>query len=240
MKLIAAKLTKIMKDCAYVQKTGYNDFHKYKYARAAAILEKANESMVENNVASKVLPRLTEFRDVTTAKGATEHLATVEVTVTLIDTESGETIDLVGMGSGQDAGDKAIMKAQTAALKYAWMMSLNIATGDDPEADTKTDEAGSPPANKAASRSTTAPTKAESPAKPAPASQNNPCTPLQQNQITSLWQDLGKSEAQLKIQLKKDMGVDSVEELTGGQAAIVVAGILGLIKAKKAKSESAA
>lgn len=32
------------------------------------------------------------------------------------------------------------MKAQTAAIKYAYMMSLCIATGDDPEADTKTDE----------------------------------------------------------------------------------------------------
>lgn len=46
-----------------------------------------------------------------------------------------------GFGSGQDAGDKAIMKAQTAAIKYAYMMSLCIATGDDPEADSKTDEA---------------------------------------------------------------------------------------------------
>lgn len=32
------------------------------------------------------------------------------------------------------------MKAQTAAIKYAYMMSLCIATGDDPEADIKTDE----------------------------------------------------------------------------------------------------
>ena len=42
--------------------------------------------------------------------------------------------------SGQDAGDKAVMKAQTAAIKYAYMLSLCIATGDDPEADSKTDE----------------------------------------------------------------------------------------------------
>ena len=33
------------------------------------------------------------------------------------------------------------MKAQTAAIKYAFMLSLCIATGDDPEADGKTDEA---------------------------------------------------------------------------------------------------
>ena len=44
------------------------------------------------------------------------------------------------MGSGQDAADKAVMKAQTAAIKYAFMLSLCIATGDDPEADAGIDE----------------------------------------------------------------------------------------------------
>lgn len=29
------------------------------------------------------------------------------------------------------------MKAQTAAIKYAYMLSLAISTGDDPEADQK-------------------------------------------------------------------------------------------------------
>jgi hypothetical protein len=32
------------------------------------------------------------------------------------------------------------MKAQTAAIKYAYMLSLAISTSDDPEADSKTDE----------------------------------------------------------------------------------------------------
>ena len=80
-------------------------------------------------------------QEVTTAKGNTERLATVEVTVTLIDSESGESFAIKGLGSGQDAGDKALAKAQTMALKYCYMASLAIATGDDPEADSKTDEA---------------------------------------------------------------------------------------------------
>ena len=140
MKEISAKLVHIMKACSYIQKTGKNTFHNYKYATAADVLEKANEALVENNVASIVKPKLIEFRDVLTAKGGTEHLATVEITVTLIDAVSGESLDIVGIGSGQDASDKAVMKAQTAALKYAWMMAMNISTGDDPEADEKTDK----------------------------------------------------------------------------------------------------
>ena len=62
--------------------------------------------------------------------------------ILLIDKDSGETVTLTGIGSGQDGGDKAVMKAQTAAIKYAYMLSLAISTGDDPEADGKTDESG--------------------------------------------------------------------------------------------------
>ena len=62
------------------------------------------------------------------------------MTVTLIDSESGESFAIKGLGSGQDAGDKALAKAQTMALKYCYMASLAIATGDDPEADSQIDE----------------------------------------------------------------------------------------------------
>lgn len=86
------------------------------------------------------MPELISIVDVTNQKGNTEHLATVRVLVRLVDGDSGESVELYGIGSGQDAGDKAVMKAQTAAIKYAYMMSLCIATGDDPEADRNTDE----------------------------------------------------------------------------------------------------
>ncbi len=80
------------------------------------------------------------MQDVTTAKGNIEHLATVEVEIKLVDKDSGEEAILKGLGNGQDSGDKAIAKGLTSALKYAYMMSLAISTGDDPEADQRTDE----------------------------------------------------------------------------------------------------
>lgn len=143
MKNIAVKLVAIMADCAYVQKSGTNDFHRYKYATAADVLEKVNTSLVKNHVAVISVPELLEMRDVTNLKGNTEHLATIRTTLTLIDCESGESVSVVGIGSGQDVGDKAVMKAATASLKYAWMMTLNISTGDDPEADLGVDERNS-------------------------------------------------------------------------------------------------
>ena len=141
MQKLAKKFVEVMRECSHVVKTGTNDFHRYKYATANDVLEKVNASLTRHGIASVVTPALLSVQEVTTAKGNTERLATVEVTVTLIDSESGESFAIKGLGSGQDSGDKALAKAQTMALKYCYMASLAIATGDDPEADSKTDEA---------------------------------------------------------------------------------------------------
>ena len=137
---IARKLVLIMGECSHVAKDGFNDYHKYKYASASGVLEAINAALVKHKVASVVTPAILSSYDVTNAKGNVEHQVTVGCNILLIDSESGESIDLYGIGTGQDAGDKAVMKAETAAIKYAYLLSLAISTGDDPEADTKTDE----------------------------------------------------------------------------------------------------
>lgn len=139
-KNIAKKLVKVMSECSRVIKNGQNDFHNYKYATAEDVLRKVNASLTKYNIASVVAPTLDSMVEVLNRNEKKEHLATVSVQVHLIDSDSGESVDLFGIGSGQDAGDKAVMKAQTAAIKYAFMLSLCIATGDDPEADVSTDE----------------------------------------------------------------------------------------------------
>ena len=131
-----------------------------------------NAALVEHGLASLVIPELISLEEVKTAKGNIEHLATVKVNITLIDRDSDESVLITGIGSGQDSGDKAVMKAQTAAIKYAYMLSLSISTGDDPEADARTDENTSvAPAKKAAPikssakpRAVTIPLKQERPA----------------------------------------------------------------------------
>ena len=137
---IAKKLVLIMGECAHVAKDGFNDYHKYKYASASGVLETINAALVKHKVASVVTPAILSSYDVTNAKGNIEHQVTVGCNILLIDSESGESIDLYGIGTGQDAGDKAVMKAETAAIKYAYLLSMAISTGDDPEADTITDE----------------------------------------------------------------------------------------------------
>ena len=140
MQKLAVKLIEAMKLCKYVMRNGINTFHKYKYATSADVLEKVNAAFTKQGIATIVVPEIIKDEAVATAKGTVEHLVTVKIEVTLVDKDSGETAIFRGFGSGQDATDKAVMKAQTAALKYAYMLSLAIATGDDPEADEKTDE----------------------------------------------------------------------------------------------------
>ena len=140
MQKIAKKFVEVMRNCSHVAKNGTNDFHKYKYATAADVLEKVNASLTKHGLTSVVTPNLLNMQQVTTAKGNVEQLATVEVVITLIDSESGETLTLKGLGSGQDPSDKAVAKAQTMGIKYCYLNSLAIATNDDPEADQHTDE----------------------------------------------------------------------------------------------------
>ena len=144
MQKLAKKFVEVMRDCSHVAKNGSNDFHKYKYATASDVLEKVNAALTKHGIASVVTPSLLSIQEITTAKGNTERLATVEVTVTLIDSESGETLTLKGLGSGQDLSDKSVAKSQTMALKYCYLNSLAIATSDDPEADLHTDEVAQP------------------------------------------------------------------------------------------------
>lgn len=140
------KLSKVAAHCAYVRKDGVNLFHKYNYATAASIFEKVNEALIEHRLVSSPRFTIEELKDRTNAKGTAEQLVTIQCELCVQDIDSEGKVLTIAFGSGQDNGDKAVMKAQTAALKYAWMMLLNISTGDDPEDDEKVDSrmAGEP------------------------------------------------------------------------------------------------
>lgn len=141
MKNIANKLVNISQECAAVAKNGTNDFHKYSYTQAQDIAKLVNTTLTKYQVASTVFHEVLKFDTAINKSGREERLVTVKATVTFIDTETGETVITTGLGSGQDLGDKAVMKAETAALKYAYIQAFNMSCCDaDPEADTSVDE----------------------------------------------------------------------------------------------------
>lgn len=137
------KLSKVMQEVKYIQKKGYNSFHKYRYATEADVAEKVREILSDQNV--MMIPNMTShsIREHTTNKGNREYIVTVNMEFKFIDGDSGEEITFHMVGEGQDAGDKATYKAITGAQKYALMKAFMIPTGDDPEADESVDERNS-------------------------------------------------------------------------------------------------
>lgn len=218
-KLVPA-LIKFQAECPAIPKDKENPFFKNKdtgkkcmYADLATILDVTKEPRTKNGL-------------------AITQLVNGETLETYLFHESGQFLKSEMLISNEKHNAQGFGSGLTYARRYALSAILGIAADDDDDGNEAANK--QQVADKTPTQPTTpANTNKRSPA--SPATQNNPCTQLQQTQINSLWQDLGRSEAQLKAQLKKDMSVDTVEELTGGQAAIVVAGILGLIKAKKEK-----
>lgn len=140
---LVSKLAEVMKQVKYIQKTGYNSFHKYKYATEADVNEKVREELAKLNVIMVPSVKSCINRTHLTSSGKTEYIVTVEVEFTFFDGDSEEKITLTSFGEGQDAGDKGVYKAITGAQKYALMKAFMIPTGDDPEADAGVDERNS-------------------------------------------------------------------------------------------------
>jgi len=139
-RMLVKKLAEVMKAVKYIQKTGFNKFHKYAYATESDVAERVREELAERNI--MMIPSVTnsETREHITAKGNREYIVTVHMEFTFMDGDTGETISFNTVGEGQDAGDKGSYKAMTGAQKYALMKAFMIPTGDDPEADSGTDE----------------------------------------------------------------------------------------------------
>lgn len=119
------KLGEILKESLRVAKNGNNDFHKYKYATEADILEVGREAFTAHNLVYTVNQK--------SVSNPNETLTRVELEITLVDLDSGEHLLLSAFGEGQDKGDKGIYKAVTGAIKYFLTKNLMISTNDDPE-----------------------------------------------------------------------------------------------------------
>ena len=132
---LAMKIVNCMRDVGTVEKRGRNEFHKYDYATEADVARAVREVFIKHQLAW--VPRITGLDGAQrqTAKGGTDYVATVHLTVALIDAETGETFEMPWIGIGQDSGEKGIYKAITGGLKYLQQKLLLIPTGDDPEKD---------------------------------------------------------------------------------------------------------
>jgi hypothetical protein len=142
---IATALHEIMSKVGYVQKTGKNAFHGYKYAGEADLLDKLRPAMVEAG-----LMLLPSVKSVSPIDDHGNVLVQMEYTLIHKDGEVWpEKIGAAGMGNDRAkngaVGDKGVYKAITGANKYVLFKLFQIETGDDPEIASHHDNASDEP-----------------------------------------------------------------------------------------------
>lgn len=158
-KSLVAKMAEIAGECGYVQKNSRNASQNWTYASAEDLFKKVNPCLAARDIAVSSRVELLQYGQRPTNSGKLTQYAAIKISLTITD-DSGKELHAEGLGEGSDSGDKAIYKANTGALKYAWANALTIAWGDDPEADESTDKDAkaptAPKGRKAASKSASA------------------------------------------------------------------------------------
>jgi len=134
-----AALSEVMEEVGYIQKDAKNEHQRYRYASAEAVLNKVRGALASRDMAVESHASLEHFEVFDTDNGK-RSIAAVKLSLSV--TDGVNTATMEGLGEGLDAGDKAVMKANTAALKYAVASGFLISWGDDPEADPGSEEIG--------------------------------------------------------------------------------------------------
>ena len=123
---IYEKLLKIMSDVPYLKKDGKVDYSSNKY-----------RFLSESKVTTIMRDRLLDYglivfpikQDIVKEGNVT----TLNVVYKMVDTETGESIEIASSGQGSDTQDKGAGKAMTNAFKYMWLRTFAIPTGEDPD-----------------------------------------------------------------------------------------------------------
>lgn len=130
------KLAEAIAEVDRVSKDGTNAHFNYKFTSAEEIYR-----VIRGPLLSRGLVLLPSVTGSTVSNGTTF----LNLKFTLIDSETGETVDREWVGEGQDKGDKGPYKAMTGGAKTFLRHLFMLPADDDPEADPSTDR---PPAAK--------------------------------------------------------------------------------------------
>jgi len=136
---LLTKLHAATKAIERIDKASENGFHHYKYASIEDIVAGTREHLLDHGLLILAGQSETSERERQTREGMSV-VTTVELTFSIFDIETGYSIELAWIGRGDDPADKGVAKALTDARKTFLVQQLNIARGDDTEADTATDE----------------------------------------------------------------------------------------------------
>ena len=132
-KTLIKKMAAIRADVGRMAKEGRNTSQNYDFLSEAQITEAFKEHLDKHGVMFLYSSVITGKQPSPSGK---QVLTDVEVKYKFVDIEDSNTfIEGVAAGQGTDPGDKGVYKAITGAIKYVFMKTFMIATGDDPEND---------------------------------------------------------------------------------------------------------
>jgi len=235
---VFGKLAKVSKACAYLQKDGTNKHQRYNYLSEAHVKKAVTEAVVDAGLSyGGTQLEIIETFHTETRNGDKWRGHVVKASITITDPEGCGSVTFEGLGTGVDAGDKAVAKATTQAIKTALTHGLGISSGDDPEADETTDEQvgrpqsqGQPPRTAPAGREARPKPQAQRPAASQPrreATDGDPgswVAPFGRSKGTPLREMTGKDawwfHRVFSEKLREDPGSRYADEWREGIAAI--------------------
>lgn len=136
------KLHAATKEIGTIEKGSENAFHHYRYAGIEDIVNGTREHLLNHDLIVLAAAEQMDERQRQTNQGEAT-VTTVTLYFRIYDIETGYSLQLPWSGRGEDPADKGISKALTDARKTFLIQQLNIARGDDNEADPATDERSS-------------------------------------------------------------------------------------------------
>lgn len=144
---IAPALALAQSEFLTVAKSSENKFDHYKYANLEDYVKAVKPVLAKHGISIITqTDEVIELNDRPTKSGGLEHAVRVQCTTRLLHT-SGEWLEVMVWGEGQDRADKAVYKAVTGARKYGLASALGLATSDDPEGDDGNGNAPKGPGN---------------------------------------------------------------------------------------------
>lgn len=136
---IIRAINSVMTEVDYVQKKGENDFHGYKYATEADVLDRLRPAMVKYGLV--LIPSVTQVAAIDQWGNTT-----IQMQYTLAHVSGAVwPAPLMAAGCGGDknrngVGDKGLYKAITGANKYLLFKLFQIETGDNEPEDAEGDK----------------------------------------------------------------------------------------------------
>lgn len=141
------KIANIQQDIHTVIKGGYNDFHKYKFARERDVVAEVKPLLGREGLAvTHSLVKEEEVPHGSTKAGSEKYLTKLTIRFRITNVKDAtDFVDADVIGYGQDGEDKGAPKAYTMALKYFLSKMFLIETGDDAENNQKGGKKGAAP-----------------------------------------------------------------------------------------------